>query len=197
MDQLKELLERFNLEFHESKEILVCKTCPVVLNYDLKKHLKRHGMIISNKEAALLQKCIHYASKYFKPVSELVEPVEGFTIHDGFKCKLCIYYARDKYTLRQHNRTYHEGMEDYEQCYVQKLFSVGRFSYVGVVADAATFSPERRRSKSEGSTQKISTKTPKRALLETKNISIRGGSGETFAVEVLNNHFPCMIGYMT
>lgn len=196
MDPLKELQERCNLEFCEIKKILICRTCPIVLTSKLQAHLEVHSIHISHTENEMLQKCFFPESKYLKPTKELLEPVPGFRITEGYMCKNCTYYTPFKNAFNRHTRVFHEGRDEFEQCHMQRLFSKGGHNYVGVKADPKTVVP-RKPLKTFKNTPFTKTRIQKSTIDPKVNReSQENGNIGIFAVEDLNSSFPCIVGYM-
>lgn len=82
-------------------------------------------------------------SPFLHPGNDLVSPVPGIEMHNGFKCRLCPYYAAKRDTIHRHLLNIHRGDNSgMISCQVQALFRGFGRVYFGVDRDQVVPQPE-------------------------------------------------------
>jgi hypothetical protein len=125
--------------------VLICVDCNYAVLADIKSicshRLRTHHKIITDADCVMVSKLLndeeqraHLMSvedmtecSFLKPTSQLLDPIYGIPIHDGFRCELCVdpvFYSTSKKNLGTHLRTTHTASlvkENYTTCKVQRL----------------------------------------------------------------------------
>lgn len=135
-EHIRELPEQLcdHLAFNVLIEQILCKQCKCLVRKESAiSHINRlHGCKLGPELTELLPPTCALPAVYQTPTMELVQPIAGVEIFQGYRCVSCPYYCKSLKTKMLHKSKTRHHME---VAAVQKLFKSPPHIYFGVVSN--------------------------------------------------------------
>ena len=140
--QAFDFLLKYELEFREEYNLLVCRECKCAVAKSFADHTRRlHRVNIPSADADKIRNtCFKEESPYWKGGQPPLAALDFLPIHPGFKCATCNLYGKTERTIKEHAKATH-GNENTVPCQVQNISTTFVKKFFGVLPTVLPESP--------------------------------------------------------